>query len=59
MGQGGRETGFVRRMFTDSYRLYDLFGCPVGSLAVLAGGSRGWRPDRFGFSSTIDYGRTS
>jgi hypothetical protein len=45
--QGGRETGFAKRMFVYNYRLFDRYERPVASLAVLADDEPGWRPDRF------------
>jgi len=34
---------------TDNYRLFDRYARPVASLAVLADGDAGWRPDSYGF----------
>ena len=47
--QATRKTDFALRMFTSSYRLFDRFGRPVASLAILADDRRGWRPDGYGF----------
>jgi len=47
--QGQRDSGFARRMFTYNYRLFDRYARPVASLAVLADGDAGWRPDPYGF----------
>ena len=47
--QASRKTDFERRMFTYSYRLFERFGRPVASLAVLADAHRNWRPDGYGF----------
>ncbi|HMN78288.1 MAG TPA: transposase [Burkholderiaceae bacterium] len=47
--QAARKSDFALRMFTSSYRLFDRFGRPVASLAILADSRRGWRPDGYGF----------
>ena len=47
--QASRKTDFERRMFIYSYRLFERFGRPVASLAVLADSHRHWRPDGYGF----------
>ena len=47
--QGQRDAGFAQRVFTYNYRLYDLYGRPVASFAVLADDDEGWKPDSFGF----------
>lgn len=45
--QGGREADFPKRMYVYNYRLFDRYGCPVASLAVLTDDEAGWRPDHF------------
>ena len=45
--QSARRRGFERRMFVYNNRLFDRFGQPVVSLAVLADGDPGWRPASF------------
>ncbi|WP_337587195.1 transposase [Janthinobacterium fluminis] len=47
--QGRREGGFAERMFTYNYRIWDRYRRPVASLALLADGSRSWKPDSFGY----------
>ena len=47
--QASRKSDFALRMFTSSYRLFDRFGRPVASLAILADDRRGWRPEGYGF----------
>ncbi|MFT3801176.1 MAG: transposase [Burkholderiaceae bacterium] len=47
--QASRKTDFAkRRMFVYHGRLFERFGQPVASLAVLADASPGWRPDGYG-----------
>jgi len=46
--QGDDETAFGRRMFTYNYRLFDRYGRPIASLAVLADDSPRWRPAEYG-----------
>ncbi|MGE3925078.1 MAG: DUF4351 domain-containing protein, partial [Lautropia sp.] len=47
--QASRKSDFERRMFTYSYRLFERFGRPVASLAILADDRRNWRPGGYGF----------
>jgi hypothetical protein len=47
--QGDAEDVFARRMFTYHYRLFDRYGKPLASLAVLADANPGWHPDSFGY----------
>jgi len=47
--QDQRDSGVARHMFTYNYRLFDRYARPVASLAVLADGDAGWRPDSYGF----------
>jgi hypothetical protein len=47
--QGDPEDDFARRMFVYNYRLFDRYGQPLASLAVLADEQPGWRPDGFGY----------
>jgi hypothetical protein len=42
--QGRGHEEFPRRMYIYNYRSRDLFGQPVGSLAILADEDRDWRP---------------
>lgn len=49
--QGGRESGFARRMFVYHYRLFDRFDAPVASFAVLADDDPRWKPDGFSFEA--------
>jgi hypothetical protein len=47
--QGNPEDDFARRMFVYNYRLFDRYGQPLASLAVLADEQPDWRPDGFGY----------
>lgn len=47
--QGDPEDDFNRRMFIYHYRLFDRFGQPLASLAVLADEQPGWRPDEYAY----------
>lgn len=47
--QGEAENAFARRMFTYHYRLFDRFGKPLASLAVLADDRPSWRPEGYGY----------
>lgn len=47
--QGQHDGGFPERMFIYNYRLYDRYGRPVVSLAILGDERRSWRPDGFGY----------
>lgn len=49
--QGGRESGFARRMFVYHYRLFDRFDAPVARFAVLADDDPRWKPDGFSFEA--------
>ncbi|MEK9703508.1 MAG: Rpn family recombination-promoting nuclease/putative transposase [Deltaproteobacteria bacterium] len=42
--QGQREAAFAQRMFTYNYRLFDRYGLPILSLAVLSDEEPHWRP---------------
>ena len=42
--QGEKERGFEKRLFEYYYRLYDRYGIPIMTLAILADGNRAWRP---------------
>ncbi|HYV36780.1 MAG TPA: hypothetical protein VE988_13820, partial [Gemmataceae bacterium] len=48
--QGRREKQFAERMFTYSYRIYDLYRKPVLSMAVLCDADPAWKPDHFGYN---------
>ena len=43
------DKGFARRMFVSNYRIFDLHGKEVVSLAILADESKTWRPAAFGY----------
>ncbi|MFN2266962.1 MAG: cytosolic protein [Desulfonatronovibrio sp.] len=47
--QGDAEDVFARRMFSYHYRLFDRYGKPLASLAVLADDNPKWRPESFGY----------
>ncbi|MFM9437172.1 putative transposase YdaD [Janthinobacterium sp. CG_23.3] len=47
--QGRRDSRFAERMFTYNYRIFDRYRRPVASMALLADGSAGWKPDSFGY----------
>jgi len=49
--QGWQDAHFPQRMFTYNYRLYDRYGYPIVSLAVLTDDDVSWRPDHFGFEA--------
>ena len=42
--QGEKERDFEKRLFEYYYRLYDRYGIPIMTLAILADGNRAWRP---------------
>ncbi|MEC5161463.1 MULTISPECIES: hypothetical protein [unclassified Janthinobacterium] len=46
--QGRRDSRFAERMFTYNYRIFDRYRRPVASMALLADGNAGWKPDSFG-----------
>jgi hypothetical protein len=48
--QGRREKMFGERMFTYSYRIFDMYHKPVISIAVLCDDDPGWKPDHFGYN---------
>lgn len=45
--QSQRDSDFAQRMWTYYYRLVDRYKCGVTSLALLADGDPGWRPDAY------------
>jgi hypothetical protein len=45
--QGNVEREFAERVFVYNYRIYDRYRRPVASLALLADGSRNWKPTAF------------
>lgn len=45
--QGWVDPEFPRRMYVYNYRVFDRYGRPVASMAVLADDDPKWRPDRF------------
>ncbi|MEA3644144.1 MAG: hypothetical protein VBE63_30105, partial [Lamprobacter sp.] len=45
--QGDPETAFAERMYTDHYKIRDVYQVPVASLAVLADADRGFRPTQY------------
>ncbi|MEA3644180.1 MAG: hypothetical protein VBE63_30285, partial [Lamprobacter sp.] len=45
--QGDPETVFAERMFTDHYKIRDVYQVPVASLAVLADADLGFRPTQY------------
>ncbi len=47
--QGWRDARFSERMFVYNYRVYDRYQRPVASLALLADGSKRWRPSSFAY----------
>jgi hypothetical protein len=49
--QSQSESGFEERMFTYSFRIFDLFRQIPVSLAILCDESKTWRPQRYG----VDY----
>ena len=51
--QGRRDAGFPLRMYTYNYRIFDRYGCPVVSLAILADDDEGWKHYSFGYEPKI------
>ncbi|MEQ9104984.1 MAG: hypothetical protein RIE53_09810 [Rhodothermales bacterium] len=49
--QSQMETAFAQRMYMYHYRLFDYYRQPVISLAVLADGSKRWRPTSFSYEN--------
>ncbi len=49
--QGSREEEFPKRMFEYAYRIYDKYGPPLVSLAVLCDDQPAWRPDGFEYNA--------
>lgn len=47
--QGQHDSEFARRMFVYNYRVFDRYGRPVASMALLTDESRDWRPRQFGW----------
>jgi hypothetical protein len=47
--QGQREDGFPKRMYIYNYRIFDLYGREVISLAVLTDEHRNWRPSHYSY----------
>lgn len=47
--QASRESGFSRRIFTYSFRIFDYFGQPATSLVILCDSDPKWRPQSYGF----------
>jgi Domain of unknown function (DUF4351) len=48
--QAKPEKGFEIRMFTYNFRIFDKFGKPAISLAILCDNSKDWRPKGFSFT---------
>ena len=68
--QNEPEAGFAQRMYIYNYRIFDKYGHPVASFAVLTDDSPTWRPEqfryealgcevslRFPIAKLLDYGR--
>ena len=47
--QGSRDPDFAERLYVYNYRLYDRYGQPAATMAVLADEEPGWKPSAFGF----------
>lgn len=45
--QGQQDETFPKRMYMYNYRLFDRYGKPVASFAILADDNPDWRPDSF------------
>ncbi len=45
--QGTPDDEFDKRMFTYGYKIYDRYGQPVVSCAILTDGNKKWRPHRY------------
>nr|MDQ2732426.1 hypothetical protein [Armatimonadota bacterium] len=41
---------FPKRMFVYAYRIYDRYGHPIASLAVLGDNDPNWRPEGYGYN---------
>ena len=48
--QGKKEDNFGQRMFSYNYRIFDSFGQPAISLAILCDTNREWRPSNYGYN---------
>ena len=48
--QGQKENAFEQRMYVYNYRLFDRYGIPVVSLAILADAERAWRPSSYNYA---------
>uniref|UniRef100_Q3AQX9 Transposase (putative) YhgA-like domain-containing protein n=1 Tax=Chlorobium chlorochromatii (strain CaD3) TaxID=340177 RepID=Q3AQX9_CHLCH len=48
--QGNRETDFEKRMFTCNYRIFDKYGKPVASFAILTDKDCNWRPTSYSYA---------
>jgi hypothetical protein len=48
--QGKKEDNFGQRIFTYNYRIFDSFGQPAISLAILCDTNREWRPSNYGYN---------
>ncbi len=47
--QAQSEDGFAERMFSYNLRIFDFFGKPAISLAILCDSKRNWRPSQYSF----------
>ncbi len=48
--QAAREQDFAKRMFIYALRIFDYFGQPASSLAILCDANPKWRPHQYGFA---------
>ena len=48
--QAQKEYGFSQRMFTYNFRIFDRFGKPAISLAILCDNNRNWRPHNYSYN---------
>lgn len=47
--QGQKDEDFEKRMFIYNYRIFDRYGPPVNSLAILGDDNAEWRPNSYGY----------
>lgn len=49
--QGQKDKDFEKRMFTYNYRIFDRYGFPVSSLAILGDDNVNWRPSSYSYGA--------
>jgi Domain of unknown function (DUF4351) len=48
--QASRESGFSRRIFTYSFRIFDYLGQPATSVVILCDSDPNWRPKKYSYA---------